>query len=51
LFTKLPTDETAPALLQFGDRYLGSTIGDMPWKQFPEALQSASIAKIPTVSE
>jgi predicted metal-binding protein len=51
LFTKLPTDETAPALLQFGKRYLGSTTGDIPWKQFPEALQSASIAKIPAVGE
>jgi predicted metal-binding protein len=49
LFTTLPTDETAPALLQFGHLYLNSTTGDIPWKQFPEALQSATIAKIPAV--
>ncbi|XPM58232.2 MAG: DUF1636 family protein [Leptolyngbya sp. IPPAS B-1204] len=49
LFTTLPTDETAPALLQFGKRYLDSNTGDIPWKQFPEALQSVSIAKIPAI--
>jgi predicted metal-binding protein len=47
LFTNLPIDETASALLQFGKRYLDSNTGDIPWKQFPEMLQSASIAKIP----
>jgi predicted metal-binding protein len=47
LFTTLPTDQTASALLQFGDLYLNSTIGDIPWKQFPAVLQSTSIAKIP----
>jgi predicted metal-binding protein len=46
LFTTLPTDETAPALLRFGNLYLNSNTGDIPWKQFPEVLQSASIAKI-----
>jgi predicted metal-binding protein len=40
---------TAPALLEFGKRYLNSNTGDIPWKEFPEALQSASIAKIPAV--
>ncbi|MBW4651983.1 MAG: DUF1636 domain-containing protein [Kaiparowitsia implicata GSE-PSE-MK54-09C] len=49
LFTTLPTDETAPALLQFGQHYLNSTTGDIPWEQFPAMLQSASIAKIPAV--
>jgi predicted metal-binding protein len=49
LFTTLPTDETAPALLEFGKRYLESKTGDIPWKHFPEALQSASIARIPSV--
>jgi len=49
LFTTLPTDATAPALLEFGKRYLDSNTGDIPWKQFPEALQSVSIAKIPAV--
>jgi predicted metal-binding protein len=49
LFTTLRTDETALALLQFGDLYLTSTTGDIPWKQFPAVLQSASIAKIPAM--
>jgi predicted metal-binding protein len=49
LFTTLPTDATALALLQFGKCYLDSKTGDIPWKQFPEALQSVSIAKIPAV--
>lgn len=49
LFTTLPTDQTAPALLEFGKRYLDNNTGDIPWKQFPEALQSVSIAKVPAV--
>jgi predicted metal-binding protein len=49
LFTKLPTDETAPALLEFGKRYLDRKTGNIPGQQFPEALQSVSIAKIPAV--
>ncbi|MCU0565703.1 MAG: DUF1636 domain-containing protein [Oculatellaceae cyanobacterium Prado106] len=49
LLTTLPMDETAPALLEFSKRYLDSNTGDIPWKQFPEALQSVSIAKIPAV--
>ncbi|MBW4651985.1 MAG: DUF1636 domain-containing protein [Kaiparowitsia implicata GSE-PSE-MK54-09C] len=46
LFTTLPTDETAPVLLQFDHLYLNSTTGDIPWKQFSAVLQSASIAKV-----
>ncbi|MBE9156980.1 DUF1636 domain-containing protein [Nodosilinea sp. LEGE 06152] len=49
LFNTLPTDETAPALRQFGQLYLNSNTGSIPWKQLPEMLQSASIAKIPAV--
>jgi predicted metal-binding protein len=49
LFTNLPASDSAAALLQFSKLYLGSNTGDVPWKQFPEALQSASIAKIPGV--
>lgn len=48
LFTSVPT-ESAIVLLQFGERYLGSKTGDIPWKQFPEELQEVSIAKIPEV--
>ncbi|WP_250123538.1 DUF1636 domain-containing protein [Chroococcidiopsis sp. CCMEE 29] len=48
LFTNLPPLETADALIQFGEHYLDSNDGDVPWKQFPEVLQSAEIAKIPS---
>jgi predicted metal-binding protein len=48
LLTALSTAESAPALLKFGQLYADSPTGDIPWKQFPEALQSVSIAKIPT---
>jgi predicted metal-binding protein len=46
LFTNLH-DEITAALIEFGELYRHSTTGDIPWKQFPEVLQSASIAKIP----
>ncbi len=49
LFTHLPADDVALALLEFGKLYLSSNTGDIPWKQFPEVLQSVSIAKIPAV--
>jgi predicted metal-binding protein len=49
LFTNLLPDTAATALLQFSQLYCDSNTGDIPWKQFPEALQSASIAKIPAV--
>jgi predicted metal-binding protein len=49
LFTNLPTDETASALLQFGKLYRDRKTGNVPWEQFPEALQSVSVAKIPAV--
>jgi predicted metal-binding protein len=50
LFTKVPAS-AATALLQFGDLYRTSKTGDIPWKQFPEALQSTSVAKIPPVGD
>jgi predicted metal-binding protein len=49
LFTNLPTDETASALLQFGKLYRDRKTGNVPWEQFPEALKSVSVAKIPAV--
>lgn len=49
LFTNLPTDETASALLQFGKLYSNRKTGNVPWKRFPEALKSVSVAKIPAV--
>ncbi|PIG94707.1 DUF1636 domain-containing protein [Gloeocapsopsis sp. IPPAS B-1203] len=48
LFTKAPSTE-AEALLQFGQLYLTSKDGNIPWKQFPEVLQSAEVAKIPSL--
>jgi predicted metal-binding protein len=47
LFTGLPTHETATALLEFGNLYLDSNTGDIPWKKFPAVLQTGSVAKIP----
>lgn len=49
LFTNLPTDETPSALLQFGKLYRDRKTGNVPWEQFPEALNSVSVAKIPAV--
>lgn len=49
LFTKVP-GTAATDLLTFGDLYSDSKNGDIPWKQFPEVLQSAEVAKIPSVS-
>ncbi|QYO67462.1 DUF1636 family protein [Leptolyngbya sp. 7M] len=48
LFTKVPATE-AEALLQFGQLYLASKDGNIPWKQFPESLQSMEVAKVPPV--
>lgn len=48
LFTKVPA-AAAAALLQFSQLYLASQDGNIPWKQFPEVLQSAEVAKIPSV--
>lgn len=48
LFTEVPSNE-ANALLQFGELYLNSKAGDIPWKQFPEVLQSVEVAKIPPI--
>ncbi|NDJ19832.1 DUF1636 family protein [Myxacorys almedinensis] len=48
LFTNLPGSESADALLQFGNLYVSSTTGEVPWKQFPKLLK-VSAAKIPAV--
>jgi len=48
LFTKVPAT-AASALLTFGTLYRDSKNGDIPWKQFPEVLQSAEVAKIPSL--
>jgi predicted metal-binding protein len=43
------TAKQVTALIEFGKRYLDSKTGDIPWKHFPEALQSVSITRIPAV--
>jgi predicted metal-binding protein len=52
LFTNLPVNEngTAAALLEFGKLYHDRKTGNVPWQQFPKALQEVSIVKIPAVS-
>jgi predicted metal-binding protein len=50
LFAKVPSS-AANALLQFGELYRSSKNSDIPWKQFPKILQSASVAKIPPASD
>ncbi|MGC1310558.1 MAG: DUF1636 domain-containing protein [Phormidesmis sp.] len=44
LFTQVPIAE-ADALLKFGELYLHSQDGTIPYKQLPAALQSVEIAK------
>lgn len=51
LFTNLRADEVVFALLQFGRLYLSRKTGNVPWEQFPEALRSVGVAKIPIVKE
>jgi len=51
LFTNLPTGEAAAALLEFANLYRDRKTGNVPWKEFPKALQEASIAKIPVESK
>lgn len=49
LFTNLPLSESAAALLQFGEHYLDSDDGNVPWGKFPEVLKSAALAQVPPV--
>jgi predicted metal-binding protein len=48
--TANPIEYGEIALLEFGTHYAQSKTGNIPHQQFPEPLQSVSIAKIPTVS-
>ncbi len=48
-FTNLPPSESATTLLQFGEHYLDSDDGGVPWDKFPEALKSAELARIPSI--
>lgn len=49
LFTNLPANDAAAALLEFGKCYQERKTGNVPWNQLPELLQSVSVAKIPAV--
>jgi len=49
LFVDLPLDKSATALLEFVNLYIESAKGAIPWKKFPELLQSAVFAQIPPV--
>lgn len=49
LFVNLPPSESATGLLEFMELYIKSSKGAIPWKQFPELLQSAIFAQIPSV--
>jgi predicted metal-binding protein len=51
LFTELPPLESATVLLQFGELYLDSDDGNVPWDQFPEALKCVTVAKIPPIPQ
>ncbi|MCD8488893.1 MAG: DUF1636 domain-containing protein [Desertifilum sp.] len=49
VLTQVPLSQ-ATALLEFGELYLKSKAGDIPWKQIPEALQAVDKAKVPPLS-
>ncbi|NES98868.1 MAG: DUF1636 domain-containing protein [Desertifilum sp. SIO1I2] len=50
VLTKVPLSQAA-ALLEFGELYLKSKAGDIPWKQIPEVLQATDKAKVPPLSQ
>ncbi|MGV2831524.1 DUF1636 domain-containing protein [Myxosarcina sp. GI1(2024)] len=49
LFTDLPPDESAEALLQFAELYHQHDGESIRYRQLPETLKSGKIAKIPPV--
>jgi predicted metal-binding protein len=51
LFVDLPAEQSAIALLEFVKLYIKSRKGAIPWKQFPELLQSAVFAQIPALND
>lgn len=55
LLAKVPVaegllSETAMAVLHFSQLYLDSQDGTIPWKQFPEILQTKIVARIPSIN-
>ena len=51
LFTKISSKNGAEALLQFGELYLDSDDGNIPWSKLSEPLKSGELARIPPVSQ
>ncbi|MGI0484070.1 DUF1636 domain-containing protein [Pantanalinema rosaneae CENA516] len=54
LLAKVPVaenslSEVAVAVLHFSQLYLDSPDGTIPWKQFPEVLQTEIVARIPPI--
>ncbi|MCA1992667.1 MAG: DUF1636 domain-containing protein [Coleofasciculus sp. S288] len=50
LFTNA-SDKSAEALLQFGELYLDSDDGNIPWSKLSEPLKSGELARIPPVPQ
>lgn len=49
LFTDLPLEDSAEALLEFAELYRESQGKSIPFKKIPQLLQSVTIARIPPV--
>ena len=49
LFTDLPLQNSAEALLEFAELYRDRKNKSIPFKKFPQVLQSVTIAKIPAI--
>jgi predicted metal-binding protein len=49
LFTDLPLEDSAEALLEFAELYRESQGKSIPFKKIPQLLQSITIARIPPV--
>ncbi|MBF2029836.1 MAG: DUF1636 domain-containing protein [Oscillatoriales cyanobacterium C42_A2020_001] len=54
LIAKIATSEAtipaiADAILHLSQRYVDSKDGNLPWKQFPEVLQTNIVAQIPAI--
>jgi predicted metal-binding protein len=43
-------EKTAEAILHFSQLYSDSKDGTIPWKQFPEVLQTEIVARVPPIS-
>lgn len=50
LFTDLPLQDSAEALLEFAEIYRDRSTNTLPFKTIPQVLQSATIARIPTIN-